>query len=347
MILRHWWAIVRRDRILWLCATIAALVVPLSQASAQTYKYCTVATINADLGSHSSLALASAPQENIGGGGLACTTTLALLSTSYIKLKIESSTLLLTGGPDSQTIPFTISATPGGVAIPVGSEFDMTSFQLLNLFSGPGGNIPLYVKTTPRPALRAGIYTGTINLRWYFSVCTLGALVVCDYSQSPGFQRPILLTPLDWGAGAPTTINITMTVENDCAITAPDLAFGGAPFAVSFGEVTRTIGIRCSAGTDYSVGLSDGGNAAGGSRRMRRDLTSDYLRYDIYQAPGSTVRWGSAPAERRDSATAQINPGIYDGTVQQGFTYGARIDPAQPTPPAGTYTDHVVVDVQF
>ena len=61
----------------------------------------------------------------------------------------------------------------------------------------------------------------------------------------------------------------------------------------------------------------------------------------------SKLPWGSVGAERRSSAAAQVNPGIYDGIVQQGFTYGARIDPAQTTPQVGHYVDNIVLDIEF
>lgn len=332
-------------RLYWACLLLGALFAGTGTARAQTFGSCTVSTGSVALGSHSSLALASEGREASGSGGLACS-ALALLSTSYIKVRVESSTFVLTGGPASQTIPFLVSATEGGPAIAAGAEFDFTGFQLLNLFAGPGGSLPLHVRTSPQPALRAGTYTGTINLRWYFSICTLG-VGVCIYSQSPGFVRPFLLTPLNWGTGVPTSLNVTMTVENDCAISAPDLDFGAAPLAGVFDEATRTISIRCSAGAAYTVGLSDGAHPDGGWRRMRRGATADYLRYQIYQTPSSMDRWGSAPAERRGSASAETNPGVYDGTVQQGFTYRARIDQGQATPSAGLYVDSVVVDVAF
>ncbi|WP_443969459.1 spore coat protein U domain-containing protein [Sphingobium sp. CR28] len=195
---------------LWLWLAVIAIIAFPSPGATQTFKYCTVSGSDADLGSHSSLDVASTGRESAGAGGLTCQPPLALLSTSYIKVKVESSTFQLTGGPDSQTVPFTISASESGTAIPAGAEFDFTSFQLLNLFSGPGGSLPLYVRMQPKPGLRAGIYSGTVNLRWYFSVCTLGLLVICDFSESPGFVRPILFTPLNWGSGVLTTMSVTM-----------------------------------------------------------------------------------------------------------------------------------------
>ncbi|WP_443972072.1 Csu type fimbrial protein [Sphingobium sp. CR28] len=130
-------------------------------------------------------------------------------------------------------------------------------------------------------------------------------------------------------------------------MTAPDLDFGSAPLAGSFAEAIATINIRCSAGASYSVGLSGGNNFDGGWRRMRRAATSDYLRYEIYQLPSSSIRWDSNGSERRNSTSAQVNPGVYDGVTQQGFTYGARIDPAQTTPPVGRYVDNMVLDIEF
>lgn len=334
--------------ILRLCLCIIAFAcLPAPAAAQTTYKYCTVAAGTANLGSQSSLTLATATHEGSGSGGLTCTTTLSLLSTSYIKVRVNSSTFVLTGGPDNQTIPFSISATSGGTAIPAGSEFNFSSLSLLSLFSGPGGSLPLYVKTSLTPALKAGTYTGSVQLNWYFSVCTLGLLVVCDFSESPGFVRPFLTTQLNWGTGAPSTMNITMEVVKDCAINAPDFTFGSAPFTASFREATQTITIRCSAGTAYSVGLNNGANFDTGSRRMRRAGTSDYIRYEIYKLPASNDRWGNVGAERRHSSTAQVNAGTYNGVTLQSYTYGARIDTTQPSPGVGTYLDTILLDVVF
>ena len=316
-------------------------------AMAQTYNYCTVSSGSIDLGQHSSFNIATSSKQGSGSGGLACVSVLSLLNTSYIKVKIDNATFKLTGGPDSQTINFSLSATANGTPIASGAEFDMTSLDILYLFSGPGGSLPLYVKSTAQAALKAGTYTGTINLRWYFSICTLGLLSICSFSESPGFQRPILFTPLGWGAGVPATVTVTMKVTNDCVIAAPDIDFGQAPFVASFNPVTGTILIRCSAGASYSVGLSDGNHYSGGWRRMRSAGTGEYLQYDIYQTPSSSLRWGSSGAERRSSNTADTNPNVYDGVVNQGFTYKARINPNQTTPAAGEYKDSIILDVQF
>lgn len=316
-----------------------------SAVAAQTYGSCSVGAASTDLGSESSFVVGTTSQSGSGGSGMACG-AISLITTSYLKLRVESSSFLLTG-PSGQTIPFVMSGTAGGAAIGAGTEYDFSGFDLINLFSGPGGAVPVYFRTTPTTGLAAGSYTGSVSLRWYFSVCTLGVVACLAYSDSPGATRNIFGVLTNWGTGVPVTINVSLTVENDCIITAPDLAFGAAPLAGTFNPVTRTISIRCSAGAAYTVGLDNGTNASGSTRRMRCAATSDYLAYDIYRDTVSTDRWGSIGAERRSSAGADNNPGLYDGSTLQGFTYRAVIDPAQPTPPAGTYTDTIILDVTF
>ncbi|PZO89132.1 MAG: hypothetical protein DI623_11285 [Sphingomonas sanxanigenens] len=322
------------------CAFAGALSVP---AWAQTYGSCTIAAASPDLGSITSFAAAQNPRQGSGSSGLGCS-AISVATVSYLKVRLESSTFLMTG-PGGRTIPFTVSSTPGGAAINAGAEVDFSSFDLLNLFTGPGGTVPLYFRTTPTAGLAAGTYTGTVSLRWHFSICSLGVAVCLAYSQSPGFVRPILFTPIDWGAGVPVTITVRLNIENDCMITAPDAEFGAAPLVSSFNPVTRTVSIRCSAGASYSVGLSNGENYSGGARRMRSG--SNFLRYELYKGTSGADRWGSAGGERRASALADVNPGAYDGSTTQGFVYRAVIDPAQPTPPAGRYVDTILVDVAF
>lgn len=73
---------------------------------------------------------------------------------------------------------------------------------------------------------------------------------------------------------------------------------------------------------------------------------SNFLNYDIFKS-ATTTRWGSVTTSRRASSTAEVNPGNGLGTGSQVFNYNAAIYPNQATPPAGTYTDNVVLDVGF
>ncbi|EQB07709.1 Csu type fimbrial protein [Novosphingobium lindaniclasticum] len=309
---------------------------------------CTVSAASTNLGSASSYTVASTSQAGSGSAGLQCDVTLALLAAHYIALRVDASTFQLTG-PGGQTIPFVASLTQNGPQLPLNTLQNLSSTPLLTLLGGAGNTVPIYFRTTATPALRAGTYTGFLDLRWYYSVCSVGVVACLSYSNSPGLTRPLAGTPTVLGTGAPVRITVSLVVQNDCMITAPAATFGSAPLVGSFNPITRTILIRCSAGAAYSVGLDDGANADGNVRRMRAGTgaAASYLRYEIYKTAGSTERWGATGTARRSSASAESNPGIYDSVTSQGYTYRAAILPGQVTPPAGDYADTVRVDVAF
>lgn len=321
-------------------ALFAAAMLAPEAASA-----CTVATASTDLGSHSSYAAAASAQSGSGSAGLGCDILLAALAVHYVALRIEASTFQLTG-PGGSSLAYHASLTPNGTALTVGSFQNLSSLSLVSLFAGTNSSVPLYIRTTPTTGLRAGTYTGFIDLRWYYSVCQLGVAICLAHDASPGFVRPVpLVTPINFGTGTAVRINITLRIENDCIIQAPQLDFGSAPIAGSFNPVTRTILIRCSAGSAYSVGLDNGTHALGNIRRMQSG--SNYLAYEIYKSATSPDRWGAVGTERRASASADVNAGVYDSLTNQSFTYRAAIAPAQTSPPAGIYSDRIRVDVEF
>ena len=322
-----------------LAAAVAAWAVP------GAVQACTTAASNIDLGSQASFAIAANAQTGSGSAGLQCDILLAALTPHYVALRIDASTFVLTG-PGGSQIAYSAALTPGGAALNVGVFQNLSSLSLLGLFSGTNNSIPIYIRTAATPALRAGTYSGHLDIRWYYSVCAVGAAVCLSHSESPGFDRPVpIVRPLDWGTGTLVRIAVELRVENDCVITAPDLDFGTAPLAGSFDPVTRTILIRCSAGAAYSVGLDDGDHAAGGVRRMAGG--AHHLQYEIYKSTSSTDRWGAVGGARRGSDSADTGAGVYDSVTTQGFGYRAAILPGQVTPPPGSYSDTIRLDVDF
>jgi spore coat protein U-like protein len=306
---------------------------------------CTTSTASIDLGSHSSYAVGTDPQAASGSAGLQCDILLAALTAHYVGLRVDASTFRLTG-PGGAQIAYTAALTSNGAPLTVGNFQNLSSLSIVSLFAGTSNSIPIYIRTGAAPALRAGTYTGFIDLRWYYSVCSIGVAVCLSYSASPGFVRPVpLINPINWGTGTAVRVNIELRVENDCIITAPDLDFGQAPLAGSFNPVTRTILIRCSAGAAYTVGLDDGDHPAGGVRRLQSG--ANHLNYEIYKTASSPDRWGAIGGARRGSGTAETGAGVYDSLTTQGYTYRAAILPGQATPPAGSYSDTIRVDVDF
>ena len=295
---------------------------------------CTVAGVAspASYGPISSTLVRTAAQStSSSNAGLTCTAGgISLLGEAYFKATITSSNSGMVG-PTGDVIAYTIYAS-NSIAKPItrGQAFDFSSNGLLGT-TAPS-MIPLYF-TTAANNVAAGVYTETLNVRWDWSYCTgLGVLGIC--------------LGYDTGSNKISTLTVSMTVANDCTISAPSISFGSAPVVSAFSTVSQTVSVNCTKGSAYTVGLGDGTHpvSVGGRRQMMSG--GNYLAYDIFQSAGTT-RWGSVGAARRASSTAEVNPGNGLGSGSQIFNYNARIYTDQATPPAGTYTDSVVLDVSF
>lgn len=193
------------------------------------------------------------------------------------------------------------------------------------LTAGAGAAVPVYFVTQPGANIPAGVYQDTVQVIWTAANICEGLVVL---GACVG----------NWTHGEKTsTMTITLTVSNDCTITAPTVDFGVAPLPAGFAPVTQNIVLLCSRDMVFSVGLSGGSQPSGGRRHM--SAGGARLAYDIFKAD-QTV-WGSAGGARAPG------PGTADGTTVQRIPYTARVYPDQTSPPAGSYTDNVVVDVSF
>ncbi|MCR9493961.1 spore coat U domain-containing protein [Vibrio alginolyticus] len=143
---------------------------------------------------------------------------------------------------------------------------------------------------------------------------------------------------------AQSLITVELEVTPDCMITAPDINFGSSPLVAGFDPVSQVISLTCTKNSAFTIGLNDGVNASGGQRRMASG--GNYLEYEIYKS-SSTERWGGTGSERREQSDVDTGDTIPDGITPQNFNYRAEIITSQTTPPAGTYTDSIIVDVQF
>lgn len=341
-----------RPSFLWRWKRMAVLLSALLLSPTAWAASCSLVS-NADtaLGSYSSL-LPPAGVETMVDSGFKCEgLQFGLFTRNYLKVRMVSFTELV-GAAHQQTIPLYIYKDAGAtVHVAAGDEVIFANgTSISGSFSGIGGTLPLYVQVPYIPGgIRADIYTATVILRWYWSICTGGiSSGNCDATgrdDSPGFDRG-WFSAENWGSGTPAVLTLKLEITKDCEIAAPNLFFGNAPLVSAFNPASQTITIRCSAGEGYSVGLSDGNNPDGTTRRMRSSA-NNYLRYEIFKGVSGNDRWGHVGSERRESSSADTNPSTYDGTTPQSFVYRGVIDPNQATPPAGTYTDSIVVDVDF
>ncbi|MBE5254037.1 spore coat U domain-containing protein [Mixta mediterraneensis] len=266
---------------------------------------------------------------------------LSLLSGNQITFQLTGAsnnngtrgTLKRSGDAGTDNIPVRLCTdsacaselTLGGAAYAYNST---TLINLAGLLGSLNFAIPVYLRTVAGQTVAAGTYTLTLNMAVTYNVCTsIGLLGAC-------------LTP-QTGSGV-IPITVTAILSNDCtAITAPNISFGSAPLVGSFSAVSQTINVLCSKGSTYTVGLSNGNYASGSIRNMASG--TQRLSYEIYK--GSTSdRWGPSGSERwsSDASTSVTSDGL-----TRGFNYTARVLTTQSTPPAGDYTDSVVVDLAF
>ena len=319
-------------------------------SSSYTFADCTVSS-NAviSLGTLSSIAFSenglARTQFN---SGLACNSfSVALIDITYIKYRAEQFSTVLTNSVNNDSLSVIFRDKNGNV-IQQGLDVDLSSLTILSLFSGPSNSIPFTVEASSGQVVSPGTYTLTLPFRvtWYYSVPALAILGLGAFYESPGFQRPGLISSINWGSGKSSTTTLKLTIDSDCRITTNDVNFGTAAFSTDFQPVNTSLDIRCSSKTPYSVGLSNGENYAVNAQRAMKS-GNNYLQYELYKNT-SQYRWGSAGAERWSSAEASSNAGIYNGTTQQVYNFSSIILGTNTTTlPAGVYTDNVTVDVTF
>lgn len=299
-----------------------------------------VSTTAAGFGSQSSIAVRTTAQtSSTPNAGLSCTGSLLSLLTNndhfYATVSSTQSGLL---GPTGDVIGYTLYAD-NSTSYPINRAvaFDFARNGIIDALGLLGSVIPktapMYLRTTIGSNVAAGVYSETLSILWSWNYCAgIGAGSIC--------------LGRDIGSGT-ATVNVNMTVANDCTITAPNISFGSAPVVSGFTAVTgQTINLVCTKGSAYTVGLDDGQHAAGVGGRRRMISGANYLAYDIFKSAGTT-RWGSVGSARRASSDAEVNPGNGLGTGSQVFNYNAKIYTDQTTPPAGTYLDSVILDVGF
>ncbi len=293
---------------------------------------CTMANTGGALGTVTSFRVQSGAAVT-GSGSFSYTCGGVVLSvlagTPSIKGTLQASVTGLTLKNGTNTIPYQIYSDPGmNTAYTNGLlVVNVNGNSLLTLLnSGGGGQVPVYISTTPGANIPAGTYTDTLQLTWtYANICeglvNVGGLCLGTLYNGTVTQN----------------LPITLVVTNDCVITAPTINFGSAPLVAGFPTVSQSLSLRCTKNLTYTVGLSTGGFSASGQRNMANG--TNRLAYDIFKAD-STV-WGPLTTARADG------PAAADGTTVQTIPYTARVYQSQTTPAAGSYTDNVMVDVSF
>jgi spore coat protein U-like protein len=128
-------------------------------------------------------------------------------------------------------------------------------------------------------------------------------------------------------------------VEASCnpAFSVQNISFGTQGVLSTNIDTTAIIAPQCTNTTPYQIGLDNGQNASGSTRRMHNGA-GKYVSYELYRDAARSQRWG-------DTLNSDTLAGIGTGSAQAKSIY-ARTAP-QITPPQGSYSDTVTVTIYY
>ena len=132
---------------------------------------------------------------------------------------------------------------------------------------------------------------------------------------------------------ATDTFQVSITIADDCSISAANLNFGNQTALTGPVDSSSTITVTCSNGTDYAVSLDQGDN---GTRLMSDG--SDTVDYELYTDAARTAAWG-------EDVGVDTVGGTGNGAAQALTVYG-RV-PVQATPDPATYVDQITATIAF
>ena len=144
------------------------------------------------------------------------------------------------------------------------------------------------------------------------------------------------------GSTQSTSLTVTATVTKNCTITTAPVAFGNydsvAANATAPLDGLGTVTVTCTKGAPAKVGLNDGGNAQGATRRMAGTAT-EFLTYELYKDTARATRWGNTTETALDIPAAPSQ-------APRNFSVYGRVPQAQ-SAAVGSYTDTVTATVNF
>lgn len=137
-----------------------------------------------------------------------------------------------------------------------------------------------------------------------------------------------------------TTFEVTATVADTCSVEATNLGFGTYnPLSATDLDATSTVSVRCTLGSAYQVGLSQGLHGTGVTdRKMLRSGETELLAYGLYRDAVRTLNWG-------ETAGVDTVDGVGTGLSVDHTVYG-RVT-AEHNVSAGSYADTITVTVNY
>lgn len=264
--------------------------------------------------------------------------------------------------PTSSTVSVTCSGTPGQT-VRACPGIDATRQMVRN---GAAGvlNYELYtdashqtvwgtVGGTAPPAVDVSIDgggNGNASRNIYSLILSAQTSVPTDNTHATYSQNPEVIVAAADATGNPTcdaiggtnanggTASVAAVYQPTCVMSAAPLAFGNIDSTANSIAAATSIQATCSATTPYSILLNGGLTGATDPSERMMQHGSDRLKYGLYRDAAHSQIWGDSPG-------VNVLGGSGIGSNQSINVYG--LIPSQSTPPLGTYTDTVVVTIDY
>ena len=138
---------------------------------------------------------------------------------------------------------------------------------------------------------------------------------------------------------SPATFTFSATLVPDCQVTSSAVNFGPTGVLTAAKDGQGGLGVTCTSGTPYSVGLDNGLTGTGPTAR-RMTKGAEAVTYGLYKNNARDQPWGSLAL-----GAGFVSAGTGSGASQPLNVYGRA--PAQTTPSPGAYADTVVATVTY
>ncbi len=152
----------------------------------------------------------------------------------------------------------------------------------------------------------------------------------------------LISMPVGAAYAATTTgiLAVSSVTVGACIVVATPMVFGTLNLiGASPNDSTATVTVTCTPGTGFNVGLDNGANFAGGTRRMKSATAAAYVPYTLTQDASHATPWGTTIGTNTVAGTAVVLPTL--------LTVYGRV-PAGTTPVAAdAYLDTVTVTVTY
>ncbi|USJ01148.1 spore coat U domain-containing protein [Xanthomonas prunicola] len=198
-------------------------------------------------------------------------------------------------------------------------------------------SVTLYGRIPANQILSIGNHTSSFGgadtvLRYSYNESVIGmppAPSSCTAGGS-GAKTASNAFPFTASANVPARCNTYVTT---------DLDFGSIAGSINSAiDRTSTISLACTNRTAWNIGLDNGVNASGGTRRMRHASSANYVTYQLYRDAGRANLWGT-------TIGVDTLAGTGNGVTQTVTVYGRA--PGAQLPIAGAYNDTVTVSITY